>query len=347
MPKKSIASRLAALVLSFLSLAAFPAAASEHGAEGESFRILHVMSYHADWQWNIDQFDAFKEALQGLPVEYKVFEMDTKRRGSEEEKQAAGAAAREVIESWQPDLVYTNDDSAQEYVTRHYVGSDLPFVFSAVNAEPGTYGFDGSPNVTGVLEQEHSVQTIRLLKRMAPDVTTIALVIDTGPTWPGVVERMRTRLEAEGDVEIASVDLIRTFDEYKEKMRDYHGTVDAVGLLGVFNFLDDAGDTVPFEEVLRWTAGNSDLPDFSFWDSRIELGTLCAVLVSAYEQGHTAGMMAREILVDGKSPSDIPMTTTVKGEPILNLKRARMLDLKVPSSLLLNARIIENFSWDS
>lgn len=337
---------LAGLLALAVLTAPSPAATAGDG-DGEPFRVLHVMSYHADWQWNIDQFSAFKQALAGVPVEYRVFEMDTKRRGSEEEKRAAGAAARALIESWKPDLVYANDDSAQEYVTRHYVGSDLPFVFSAVNASPETYGFVGSPNVTGVLEHEHSVQTIRLLKQMVPNVKRIALIIDTGPTWPGVVERMKTRLADESDVEVVAVDLIKTFDQYKRTMQSYHGHVDAVGLLGVFNFADDAGDTVPFETVLRWTAENSKLPDFSFWDSRVALGTLCAMLVSGHEQGYTAGEMAKRILTDGQAPSQIPMTSTVKGEPILNLKRARMLDLKIPSSLLLNTRLIKRFSWDS
>jgi len=108
----------------------------------KKFKILHVMSYHLPWVWNQDQLNGFKDALRGMNVEYKVFQMDTKRHNSEEWRRSAGKAARDLIDSWHPDLVYTNDDDAQEYVTKYYVGSNIPFVFSAVNADPEKYGFD-------------------------------------------------------------------------------------------------------------------------------------------------------------------------------------------------------------
>jgi hypothetical protein len=110
----------------------------------KKFKVLHIMSYHADWVWNVDQLNGFKQGLEGLDVEYKVFEMDTKRQDSEEWKEQVGQEARDLIDSWQPDLVYTNDDNAQEYVAKYYVNSDIPFVFSAVNAAPEEYGYAGS-----------------------------------------------------------------------------------------------------------------------------------------------------------------------------------------------------------
>ena len=50
----------------------------------KTFKVLHVMSYHAEWKWNIDQFNGFKDGLNGLNVEYQVVEMDTKRHSSPE-----------------------------------------------------------------------------------------------------------------------------------------------------------------------------------------------------------------------------------------------------------------------
>ena len=85
--------------------------------------------------------------------------------------------------------------------------------------------------------------------------------------------------------------------------------------------------------------------DFSFWKDRIPYGTLCAVYVSGYEQGLAAGEMAREILVDGKSPADIPMEPTVKGEPVINLARAKALGIDIDSTTLLTAKVIQDFSW--
>jgi len=312
----------------------------------KKFKVLHIMSYHADWVWNVDQFNGFKQGLEGLDVEYKVFEMDTKRQSSEEWKEQAGQEARDLIDSWQPDLVYTNDDDAQEYVAKYYVNSDIPFVFSAVNAAPEEYGFAGSTNVTGVLEQEHFVESVRLLKEIVPSVERIAVVLDDSAMWDPVLARMKEKASQLPGVEFVSWDVIYTFEEFKQKMTEYQTTADAIGMIGVFNFKDENGENVPFEDVLRWTAENSNLPDFSFWESRIPYGTLCTVTVSGYEQGLAAGKIARGILAEGKSPASFPMEPTVKGEPVVSLARAQKLGLQVRSDVLLTAKVIEQFEWE-
>ncbi|CAB1057684.1 hypothetical protein D1BOALGB6SA_2437 [Olavius sp. associated proteobacterium Delta 1] len=310
------------------------------------WKILHIMSYHAPWKWTDDQLIGFKDALKGLDVEYKVFQMDTKRKSSAKWKETVGKKARELIDTWKPDLVYTNDDNAQEYVVKYYVNSDTPFVFSGVNADPKTYEFVGSKNVTGVLEQEHFVESVELLKIIAPDVKKIAIIIDEGPTWPAVVNRMKQKLHQLPNVEFVSWDVISTFEEYKQKIENYQGEVDAIGLLGIFTYKDQNDNNVPYTDVLKWTAENSKLPDFSFWKDRIMYGTLCTVTVSGYEQGLSAGKIARGILLEARSPSSYPMVPTVKGEAVISLARANKLNIKIKSGILLTAEIIERFSWE-
>ncbi len=312
----------------------------------EPIRILHVMSYHATWSWNRDQFNAFQESLGDLNVEYRVYEMDTKRRSDPSWKEEAGAQARALIDSWQPDLVYANDDNAQEYVVRPYARNDVPFVFSGVNADPSRYGFDRRSNVTGILEQEHILQTLHLIREIAPNVRRIAVLMDDDPTWIGVSARLRAAVADLPDLEVVSWDTLRTFEEYRQKVEAYQETVDALAVLGVFALKDEQGNNTPFEEVLRWTAANSRLPDFSFWGSRVELGTLAAVAVSAQAQGRAAGELAREILVEGGSPDNIPMRPTLKGRPVISLARARQLGLDIESSTLLNSQVLTKYAWE-
>jgi ABC-type uncharacterized transport system substrate-binding protein len=304
------------------------------------------MSYHADWEWNIDQFQGFKDALASVDVEYRVFEMNTKRLGAASSKFAKAEDARAMINAWRPDLVYTNDDDAQELVTRQFLGSEIPFVFSGVNADPAVYGLTGSSNVTGVLEKEHVLETIRLLRSLVPNVRRIAVIIDEGPTWPGVVETMTEALDGSTDVEVTEYRLVHTFAEYKTLVEGYQRTVDAIAPLGIFRFKNGQGETVDYVDVLRWTAEHSHIPDFAFWRSRVVRGTLCAVSVSGYAQGHAAGQLARAILVDGTSPAALPMQSTRKGRPVVNLARARSLGISLGSSQLLAAEVIRDYRWN-
>jgi len=169
------------------------AAAEGQTAPSKTFKILHVMSYHTPWRWTEGQLSSFKEGL-GVPAEYKVFEMDTKHFSAREQTEAKAREARALIDSWKPDLVYTTDDDAQEYVAKHYVDSPIPIVFSGVNKHPVTYGFDSSKNVTGVLEHEHFVGSLRLLKAMVPGVRRVAAVFDDASMWAPVKRRMKESL---------------------------------------------------------------------------------------------------------------------------------------------------------
>jgi ABC-type uncharacterized transport system substrate-binding protein len=304
------------------------------------------MSYHLDWPWNMDQFTGFKDAMAGMKIEYRILEMDTKRHSSREWMNEIGKKARELIDTWHPDLVYTNDDNAQEYVAKFYVNKDIPFVFSAVNAPPETYQFRGSKNITGVLEREHFVETVRFLKEIVPGVRKIAVVVDSGPMWHAVLERMRAQQKKLKDVMVVHWDTIHTFDEYQNRMRQYQTSVDAVGLLGIFRFKDKSGKNVPYQTVLRWTAENSKLPDFSYWKDRIQYGTLCAVTVSGYQQGLMAGKMARRILLENKQPSGLEMKSSAKGVPVVSLARAKTLGIKIKTSILLTAEVIQKYKWE-
>jgi len=232
-------------------------------------------------------------------------------------------------------------------VTKHYVNQDTPFVFSGVNADPREYGFVGSKNITGVLEHEHFVQTANLLKKIVPEASKIAVIMDDDPTWIGVITRMKKMASAHHpNLKFMSWDVIRTFAEYKKKIAEHQKQVDALGLLGIHTFKDGAGRNVPWQEVLKWTAENSHLPDFSFWKDRVSYGTLCAVYVSAYEQGLAAGKIARGILTEKRSPASYPMEPTVKGQPILSLARAKKLGLGIKSKILLTVKVVEKFAWE-
>lgn len=306
------------------------------------FKILHVMSYHSPWEWTDNQFCGFQSALNGLNVQYHVMQMDAKRKSDEAWKNKIAAEICDAIDVSRPDLIFATDDVAQRYVTSKYVNSPIPIVFCAVNEAPEKYGFVGSGNVTGVIEKIHYTATIHLMKKLVPTVARAAILCDTGAMWPSMIEEMKQQKQEE--IEIVSFDVISTFEEFKKKVMDYQDKVDALGFLGVFEYLDENGKNVPMEEVLKWLQNNSNLPDFSFWEDRVMKGTLCSVSISAYEQGSQAGIYAREILVNGKNPSDIPIVPTEKGIPLINLAAARRLNIKPDAELLLISRVFQDIA---
>lgn len=309
-------------------------------------KILHVMSYHSPWRWTDRQLEGFQEAMKGVNATFRVFQMDTKRNSAPAQKERKALEARALIDSWKPDLLYTSDDDAQEYVAKHYVGSRMPVVFSGVGSDPAAYGFKGSTNVTGVLEHEHFQQSVGLVRKLVPKARRIALIFDDAKMWVPVRARIEAAMALQSDMTITAVDVVATFADYKRKIAEYQTSADMIGTLGIFNLKDANGRNVPYQDVQRWTVENSRLPDFAFWVDRVYYGTLCAVTVSERDQGLAAGRLARAILSEGKKPSSLAMEPTHKGVPVISLARARKLGIRLDSSVLLSAEVIQRFEWD-
>lgn len=332
--------------LLLFTVALMAATALAQQAPATPFRILHVMSYHSPWRWTDGQLEGFKQALEGVPIEVQVFQLDTKKNSTPVAKEAVARKARALIDSWKPDLLYTTDDDAQELVARHYVTSKLPIVFSGVNADPSVYGFHNAANVTGVLEREHFAESVKLLRSIVPGARRIAVVLDDAKMWDPVVARMRAATAGQNDFEIVAMDTINTWDDYKKRVMAYQDQADAIALIGIFNFKDDKGQNVPYQEVLKWTAAHSKLPDLSFWIDRVAHGTLASVTVSEREQGLAAGKLARAVLSENKMPGSLPIRATIKGTPVVSLARANALGLKVRSSVLLSSEVMPRYEWE-
>lgn len=331
-------------ILLCLACLSTPGTAAE-APPAKPVRILHVMSYHSPWRWTDGQFEGFKAGLGDVAAEYRTFQLDTKHRSRPEQMAERGRAARALVEVWKPDLIYTTDDDAQELVTRHYLDTPVKLVFSGVNKAPSTYGFDQANNVSGVIEHEHFAESVRLLKRIVPSLRRLVVVLDDAPMWEPVAARMKAAQLPEG-VSIVGWETIKTFAEYQARIAAYPRIADGIALIGIFNFKDAKGGNVPYQEVLRWTAEHSTLPDLGFWVDRVHYGTLAAVTVSEREQGLAAGRLARAILRDGKVPASLPMLPTSKGLPVISLARAKKLGIAVRSEQLLSAEVVTRFEWD-
>jgi len=329
------------------SLFALPVSATAAESPTRTFRILHIMSFNSPYRWTDGQFDGFKAGLGAdVKVQYKVFQLDTKRQSSIEEQERNGRKARELVDSWKPDLVFTSDDDAVRLVTKHYVNSPIPFVFCGVNLSAEDHGIQGASNITGVLEREHILETIHLMQALKPDVKRIQVFSDNASYWPQVIGRIRTIAREHKEFTLVGVDQPVALAELQRQVLENPNRADAYMILGNFNFKDAKGADVPYPVLQRWLAENSKVPDMSFWDDRMLHGTMAGVTVSAFEQGLAAGKRAREILVNHRSPATLPVTVTTKGVPVINLKRARELGIMPQSTQLLSTQVITDYIWD-
>jgi len=331
-------------LLASLAAAALPVPARAQSSP-RRWRIAHVMSFSSPWRWTDGQWRGFQEGLGSASIESHVFAMDARRHVTPAALAERGRLARAFVEAVQPDLLYLSDDDAQTHVAQHYAGTRLPIVFSGMNDVPARHGLADAPNVTGVLEREHAVETVRLLQALVPGVRRLLVLSGPGQYWDAVVARVTAQLGRFEGLQSVVAARTDTFEAYRQAVQNAPAQADALLHLGILNLPGAAGEPVPYSTVQQWVVEHSRMPDASFWIDRVHHGTLASVTVSELEQGREAGRLARAILKDGQAPDSLPIRPTTKGTPALNLARARALGLTVQSTQLLQSEVIRGYEW--
>jgi ABC-type uncharacterized transport system substrate-binding protein len=114
-------------------------------------KCLFISSYHQGYAWSDGVERGVRSVLDGR-CELKQFNMDTKRHKEVAMIKQKALEAKQLIESWQPDVVITADDNAAKYIIKpFYKDQPTPFVFCGVNWTVKEYGFPYR-NVTGMIE---------------------------------------------------------------------------------------------------------------------------------------------------------------------------------------------------
>jgi ABC-type uncharacterized transport system substrate-binding protein len=345
--KKNLVIGIIGLVIVGLIVGGYFAFRSPWKYRGDGpIKIFWLNSYH-DYAWTDDQIEGFERVfdIEGIEIEVKQFNMDTKQRPSDEWEDIAHEARAE-IEAWEPDLIYSTDDNAQRYVGENFAGGNIPWVFSGVNTDPEEYYSEEVENVAGVLERYPVESAIDLIRTLFPYAKNVAVISDNSPSGINGIKWIKSQEDKMPDMDFVSYDLVDTFEEFKEKVVEYQLTADVIMFRGLDTLENEEGRVLSQAESTEWLAKNSNIPEISFWDYFVEHGALASVIVSGIEQGEAAGLLASEILINGKRPSKLDYIVTTKGDTYINTARADSLNLKIPSIVLINSEVVENFPWE-
>ena len=135
-------------VLAGLALAAQATAAA---AAPPPARCLFVSSYHAGYEWN----DGIERGLHSTlkdRCEIRKFYMDGKRNLGEAFANAKALEAKQLVETWKPDVIIAADDNVSKFlIMPYYKNAAIPVVFCGLNWTAEPYGYPYR-NATGMIE---------------------------------------------------------------------------------------------------------------------------------------------------------------------------------------------------
>ena len=336
------------VVGALLSLTGDLSSGGEASKASLELKVLVVNSYGKGMGWEQDIQRGIVEGLRrsgyvkGEDYELKTFCMDTKvNYTTQEDMELRAEAVFDLIDEFDPAIVFVNNDNALKYVaveyTRRHGENRLPFVFSGVNLDPTIYDPIESLDrpgglITGALERVPYYEAFSTCKKIVPSATKIVILADSSPSSDLVADTFEERYQdvvTDSPLEVIDYIQVESFEEWKEKVVEYQTKADFIGILNYYQLRDDKGKVVPEAEVANWTIYHNELPEIGFIATYTRGGLLAAVGTSYYGTGFVVGLIGGEIL-KGSDPATIPILDPKAVDVTFNLDRAKMLGIKIP-----------------
>jgi ABC-type uncharacterized transport system substrate-binding protein len=305
------------LVVSLISNLAF---AESHAGK----KMLYIDSYHAGYAWSDGILSGIQLGLEGTGIDLKVIRMDTKRNPSEDFAKQAALESKTEIDDFGPDVVIASDDAASKYlIMPYYKDADLPFVFCGVNWDASEYGFP-CKNVTGMVEVSSIDELVNYMGRISEGSTIGFLTEDKLTDHKNAYHYKKTF-----GIEMTEA-YAADFEDWKQKYLDLQKKAD---MLIIGNTAGLPGWNL--QAAVDFVLANGKIPSGTDQIDWMPF-TLIGFTKVAEEQGVWASRTALKIL-DGTSPSAIPVARNQDGRLLINLKLAEKMGLQIPYELLQSA----------
>jgi len=255
--------------------------------------------------------------------------LDDARRGFEDGLKELGVEAEIAYQNAQGDIPnslsiaqkFVKDDvdlifaiatpAAQS--TKQATG-DIPIIFSAVTdpvlAELVASIEAPGGNVTGTSDESPMDRQLQLFKDLDSNIKNIGIIYNTSePNSQVQIDRAK-ELSASMDLEIVEVG-ITTINDIPQAVDSIIKKVDAI-----YTITDNM--VASAINVVAQKALENNMITVGAEDSHLSGGILITDGISYYELGKQSARMAKEILVDGKSPADIPAETATTTSKVFN-----------------------------
>lgn len=303
-------------------------------------KVLIINSWHQGFAWTDTQMQGILAALQESPVGQRldIYRTWLDQRRLPEKKQIISRFLDEVMQYQDLDLIIATDNPAYELargldwrLDRH-----VPLVFCGVNNFQAS-DLAAFPYMTGVAENFLSGRsdTIRAALALQPDTTRCLFILDQSETgqaigaeiqaienqFPGISFEYRT--EEILDRQIALI-----------QSQPDHTLVFPIGI-----HRDQSGILLEYEPSLEQIVRATRLPCYGFIENRIGHGLVGGKILTGYDHGHAAGVLAGRILA-GEPVGGLPPVLDNPGRFHFDWNQLQRFGLQdrplPPGSVLIN-----------
>ncbi len=329
---------IAAVIASCFSQAAF---ARDNTTGFSDKRILLLFAYHPSFPTSDKVLQGVRSVFSDLQPVIDIEYMDTKRLHDEQSRENFRTLlAYKLRHRERYDLVITVDDNALDFalVNGKTLFPDVPVVFLGVNDTAKAARQNTNPTTTGIVEASSFAETIALIRDLQPERARLNIIADGTPSGRADLQSvlaLRSNFPNMAFV-IHALDQL-SWSEFAKKLEEL-GTQDAILLLSAYRDRDSVGQS--FSDSLANIVRHTEAPIFHLWEHGLGDGIVGGILISHFEQGRQAAMIARRVL-SGYPISEIPVTERSPNIPMFDsrqLERYEIADKELPEGSVVHFR---------
>lgn len=318
-----VGQRLIMMVIMFLVIAGV----KSNAQEGKKFKI--GISQFAEHPALDDVRRGFEDELKSLGVE-----ADITYKNSQGDTGVAGVIAQKFV-SDKSDLIFgiatVSAQAAKQSTGR------IPVLFSAVtdpvNSQLVKTMDKVGGNVTGITDATPMEKQLELFKKINPEIKRIGIIYNTSESNSEIQVANAKEIGAKLGLEIRAVG-VNNINDIPQAVNSLVSKVD-----GFYTITDNI--VASAINLISMAANERGLVTVGAEEAHVKGGILLTDGLSYYELGRQTGRMAKEILVDGKKPEDMPVETLANTTKVVNEKTMKKLKLNKELPVFEGAEFIE------
>jgi ABC-type uncharacterized transport system substrate-binding protein len=354
---RRLASVIAALVTVASSIA-LTAAQPSLGQGKPAKRAYIVMSQEPGHPCGEPQAEGVLEALaaagwtQGRNLTVRRHYMDQYITNvTPEALRETGQKALADIAAFKPDILFIMDDASIQFVMMPLIGqTDIPIVFSGMNAQPEFYNAQKKimesrarpgGNVTGMYEQLYAAQSLKVMMEAIPGLRggKAVMITDTTGTGNALTKQFELELKDVKDV-TWEVKRAKDWSEYTALIEALNSDPSVKAIYPIaMTLAGPDGTRYSASQIYDWTIPNSRKPEMAVNYFFARMGLFGGAVVNFGSMGRYAGQKSARIL-DGAKAGDISIDDAPDYAIVFNVKRARDLGIEIPARVLAAAHAV-------
>ena len=272
-------------------------------------RVLLLYSYHPTFITSERILDGVQSVLGAYSLTLDIEYMDSKRHSDKKHINNFIQMFSNKLSNRPPyDLVLISDDNALNFILEYQdrFFPQTPVVFMAVNNVAKAIRMNEHSYITGVVEAVTPEQSIELARSIHKPLKKVTVVVDDTASGKGDQARLKNLYSKFSDIDFNILLMSElSWDELATQLKKL--TKDSV-VLRMTIFHDKEGTVLSYAQSLSVIVKNSPVPVYALREHGVVSGAFGGNVVSFYEQGRQAALMAEKVL---------------KGTPISSIKVLR------------------------